>query len=782
MTSQFSLDWSRRFGLAHAPLFEIGEIESPDRHAVLLDGGNGSFALSQCDEAFDPRLAASWAWSAGLPHHVAVTEDKVFVTRWDTLQAPESFTYKSVSQKLDAFYSYLAQRRVSARRDVIATLLDLFRAVRGEIEVAGAADETAVAEFLDVLAELVASEQRTSDSRGNFAAVWNNVRNSVQGGSALSADQKQRLEVGFKHQVASLLDLQLSAALAVRHAASAIFQEAHFAFESSGQSDLFGHQPASTTKSITRGAHHFTPPSLARSIVEQSLAAIADVERRPELVVCDPACGSGAFLTETARTLRRIGFTGKLKLVGRDLSPSAVLMAKFALHAAKFDWQPAGGIEIDVEVADALNPDSLPRADLVVMNPPFLAWPMMNKLQRDKVSQILGSAAKHRPDLSMAFVSRALDAVGEGGVVASLMPSSILALDSGKEWRRDLLERARLAFLGSFGEYGLFVHALVQVAAMVLVAGDKQTTGLALRSANEQAATGEALRALRRLNHPVVANASGKGWRIAHIDKRDLLKTDRWRILPASVDDSLRRLDELGMPRVGDLFDVKQGLLTGLNDAFILSAQELQELPGPEKQFFRPALFRDAISEGVIRDRYFVFFPYNNEGLIFSSEEDVRNQVPVYFGRYLAQREHELKKRSGIDEVRRPWWSLSRYYSWVQATEARILTKYFGAIGDFAVDDSAKFVPLHGYVWFFNGRRKNTGQPLGFSLEQTLNAYHSLLNSRTFARLLKVYSDPVAGGQSNLSARFVRPIPLPDLTLYHVLVRATRRSVKAPEM
>lgn len=117
-----------------------------------------------------------------------------------------------------------------------------------------------------------------------------------------------------------------------------------------------------------------------------------------------------------------MGFNGKLRLVGRDLSQSAALMARFALHAAKFDWQPSGGIEIDVQVADALTQaDALPPADLIVMNPPFLAWPMMDKERREIVSEILGSSAKHRPDLSMSFVTRALNAVNKGGVVASLV-------------------------------------------------------------------------------------------------------------------------------------------------------------------------------------------------------------------------------------------------------------------------------------------------------------------------------------------------------------------------
>jgi hypothetical protein len=150
------------------------------------------------------------------------------------------------------------------------------------------------------------------------------------------------------------------------------------------------------------------------------------------------------------------------------------------------------------------------------------------------------------------------------------------------------------------------------------------------------------------------------------------------------------------MPRVEDLFDVKQGLLTGLNDAFILSKEQLNALPKSEQKFFRPALFRNAISDGAMHNLYFVFFPYNKTGLIFPDEDDLKKRVPEYFAEYLLPRESELRARSGVDDNRVRWWSLSRYYPWVQRTDPRILTKYFGSVGDFVVDESASWVPLQG--------------------------------------------------------------------------------------
>ncbi|QPC89927.1 N-6 DNA methylase [Mesorhizobium sp. INR15] len=761
MTDSISVDWGRRFGLACSPLFEAGEIERPNLHAALLDGGNGSFILSQSPARLDPKMIASWAWSASMPNHVTLMPDEVLVTRWDNPHGNDRFSLKSVTNKLDAFYDFLSTPKYSGRRDVVTTLVDLFRSVRGEVEAAGAPDEASVSEYLDILATFVASERGQGQAHQDFLTQWANARDPNALVQVINNARRERLEVGFKSQIEALTALDLSVSLAVRHAASAIFQEAHFAFQSSAQSDLFGYQPSSASKQVSRGAHHFTPPSLARTIVEQALTALSDVAGRKLLTVCDPACGSGVFLTETARALRRLGYKGRLRLIGRDLSPAAVQMARFALHATRSDWAPEGGIEIDVQTADSLEAGAIPPADLILMNPPFLAWPMMSDLQKTKVSELLGSTSNFRPDISMVFVTQALSAISKGGVVASLLPSSILTLESGRQWRTELLDQSRLAFLGSFGEYGLFVHALVSVAAIILVSGDFQQNGIALRSGNKAKATGEALRALRKLNGPLIAGFSGDAWRISPLDQRTFAKSDGWKVLPAPVETALRRLEELGIPVVEDLFDVRQGLLTGKNDVFILSAAQRLELPTKERKFFRPGTFRDSILNARAYEKYFVFFPYTSSGLAFKDEAELQAHVPNYFGDYLLPHREDLEKRSGVGSDGKPWWALSRYYKWVQRGESRIITKYFGSIGDFVFDESANFVPLHGYAWFRKGTDRSHGN---FAHKSLMKGYCALFNTRAFSRLLKVYSDQVAGGQSNLSARFTRKIPLPDLS------------------
>jgi hypothetical protein len=688
----------------------------------------------------------------------------VTVTRWTDPDTPQSFTHDSVLDRLDAFYSYLVKDRVVGQ-DVVATLLQLFRGVRGEVHNSRLDDGLSVYCFLDVLSRFLAEDYERTDIRPakrDFMTVWAQDDGSIDV-ARLTTDAISRLETGFKQQVRSNFGFDFNASLAIRHAASAIFQEAHFTFEAASQSDLFAYQPERSSRPLARGIHHFTPSPLARTVIEQALASIPNVKERSALTVCDPACGSGSFLTETLRTLRRLQFKGRLTLIGRDISPTAIAMARFALAAAKYDWTPDGGLTVDISLGDALDEGGIPKADVIVMNPPFVAWPMMSHSLREKVRGVLGATAKHRPDISMAFVTRALERITTGGVVASLLPASILSLDSASEWRRDLLERARLTFLGSFGQYGLFVHALVQVAAVVFVLSAENAPGVALQSADESTATGEVFRALRKIHRPLLAGASGRGWHITELDQAKLSKQITWRVLPEKIERALLRLDERGVGRVTDFFDVKQGILTGLNELLILDKNQLSELPEIERTFFRPAVFRDAIVNAELTKKYFVFFPYSKDGIILKTEEQLETGVPN-FSQMLRSNEARLKSRSGID-AEHPWWGLSRYYAWVHRSEPRILTKYFGGPGAFALDETAQFVPVQGYAWFalptLISRIKLTGYDRIIS---NLKAYVTLLNSTTFERLLKVFSPhPVSGGQSNLSRRFIKRIPLPAI-------------------
>ena len=753
-------EWADLFGLALTPLF--GRNEPEGDHNVLLDGGYGSFALSVGEQRiWKDRSAADWSWSSNLPHHVTVTPDEVAVVRWDKPE-PDIFTPSSIANQMGQFYRYLTQDRVRSSQRVTDHMLMIFRRVRSLVADAQMDDDRSIDAYLEFLARAINPSHPFTEAPQAYIAD-----EDLLGSLAPTGVDALLEEVTSRSP--SALPLALVPSLAVRHAGSEIFQEAHFElYRTSTSLDLFGYIDPAKGKRITRGSTHFTPPALARSIAEQALAHLPDLKERERLTILDPACGSGSFLYEALRVLRRYGFRGRLALIGRDTSRPAVSMARFVLQIARADWSPEAGCTIDIQQADSLAVE-LPQADVVLMNPPFVAWPALTTEQRQQMHDILGLRLHGRSDLSMAFVSRALETLTLGGVLGTLLPGSLLTLQAAEAWRKHLLDQADLRLIASLGDYGLFSYAQVNVAAAVLMKPrsnrDRQESVEALVAINEAEATGDALRALRRRQmHILPADPPlRKSWRLFQTTPKKLARQATWRLTSPKTEEALSQLVQMGRAvPIGDLFSVRQGVLTGLNSAFLLTEPQIEKLPRRERKWFRPAIMNDSIRNGEIQSRHRVFYPYTEteQGLAITSEAVLAKLLPVYFDGYLRPVRSRLESRSDVRRARQPyWWSLTRPRTWALDAGPRLVSKYFGKPGGFAMDLDARYIVVQGYAWLPKWTTSSTQLPL----EDALAAYMAIMNSTPFGRLLEIFSPHVAGGQCNLSPRYVKHMPVPDL-------------------
>ena len=757
MTPALFHQWADRFGLATVPFFRTEQEPGGARHSVLLDGGYGSFALSETDEElWRSAPTADWAWSSNLPHHITVTKNVVAVRRWDKPE-PELLTRKSVDSKLETFYEYLASDRVRSNQSVIEHVLAIFRRVRSLVAEAGISDEQSVDVFLELLSRAIAREEQSAPH-----APLTSSSDDLIGRLSRSG-----VETLLKDAFAASSSFRLFPSLAVRHAGSGIFQEAHFALLRASETDLFGYAAPAVSRPVTRGGAHFTPASLARTVVEQVLTQM-DVARRRRLVVTDPACGSGAFLHEAMRTLRRLGFQGQLVLVGRDISRPAISMAEFVIRQATSEWQPAGGLQVDLQAGNSLT-STLPISDVTLMNPPFISWSMLDAEQRDQMKTILGERLQGRGDLSMAFTTRAIEALAPGGALGVLFPTSLLTLQAAENWRNDLLARTDMRLLASLGDYGLFTHALVQVAAAVFVRPaereERSNTTLALVSSNTPEATGSALRMLRRHHGQPNVEGDQSEWRLFEIPSERFRDRPTWRIMSPQIDRALARLSDRGMPRISDIFDVKQGVRTGKNQVFVINQEQYMALSTREQKYFRPALVNDSIQDGRILSGSWVFYPYGDGKPAFDSEEELKKAVPKFAKQVLYPNKEVLERRSSITRSGRlDWWGLSEpRATWAMETAPRIVSKYFGGPGCFALDLEARNVIIQGYAWRLKNERTAAEEAPSMDVRDLLRAYASLMNSRTFGKILALFSSHVAGGQFDLSPRYVNAVPLPDL-------------------
>ena len=495
-SSALAEDWANKFGLAKVPLFGNEPDAVDGDHSLLLDGGLGSFALSVCSDHLDYDLSPrDWSWSSNVPHHVTVAKDEVAVVRWDD-PTPRVGATAQVERNMAAFYRALVRDRIGSTRGVVDHMLWVFRRARSLLAEHGLPDSRSMDTFLAIVAHAM---QRVTDESVNLMP---DAGGQFLRGLPSRAVETLVRDVQVPGELGDGNSVRFFPSLAVRHAGSEVFQEAHFELLQAGQPDMLGYVGPATADSVTRGGAHFTPPALARSLVEQTFERLSDLSRREHLTIADPACGSGAFLHEALRTLRRLKFGGRLRLVGRDISSPAVSMASFVIRNAVDDWRPEGGCELNIERADSLVND-IPPADVMLMNPPFIAWSAQSKAERAAMREALGGAAKGRGDLSMAFITRALSALRPGGVLGTVMPATLLALEAGRAWRQSLLDRSNLAFVASLEDFGLFTYAQVQPAMLVLkdparpALDKKEPDSVSVIVArNARDATGDALRAV----------------------------------------------------------------------------------------------------------------------------------------------------------------------------------------------------------------------------------------------------------------------------------------------
>lgn len=769
-----SLEWSERFGLARSPMFSSAEQPVEGEHTVLLDGGYGSFGLSIVHERADPAATAGWAWSSDLPHHVAVSKNEVQVVRWDAMNDAQRYSLTSVERDLDGFYRYLCKDRLRSNRSVVQHLVGLFGRIRTLVAHAGLPDERSVDAFVTVLGDLI-----SGDSGPASAADFGLPEDAASLRLAISKQSLDEALREIRTAPSTLSALTLHPTLAIRHAGGQLFQEAHFDLVRAPPPDLFGFVDIAASQPSSRGGTHFTPPALARSIVDHTLSQITDLGARSELVISDPACGSAAFLHEAMRGLQRAGFNGAVRVIGRDISAPAIAMARFTLKLAMRDWQPAGGTVLDLAVGNSLSKPAFPEADVIVMNPPFMSVISQSAEQKAQLRAVVGEKAGSRGDYSMAFVTRAAEALAEGGALGTLFPANLLTHEAATPWREDLANKGDVRLLASIGDFGLFSQAFVHVACLVLTKGHSNRPEFTtLVTGNEAGATGDALRELRKTNGTPPKFATGdRQWKLFSTPASVLERKLPWRILTPDQRSLIDALEAAQTPTVASLFDISQGVQTGNLKLFLFQEEALDRLglPTKERAYFRDALMTDSIQSGRIVKKYRLFFPHGAEGPLFSDESELSAALPVFYKKVLKPNEGALKQRKAISESSRSdWWGLmrSRASAFAFDNRPRIVSKFFGAEGSFALDENGRYLPSTGHVWkpksevlnSFNFRDEDDVVDIedAASLE-VMRAYVALLNSRPFMRLVSFRSVIIAGGQYDLSSRFLGPVSIPNL-------------------
>jgi SAM-dependent methyltransferase len=663
--------------------------------------------------------------------------------------------------------SQFEQKRPLAAPDVITHLMDAFRQIRTRISDPVTALRVLNGLLLTARMAAVAKpatrkQPRRPSTVGDIASCLPPALAKAAGLPDIASPvRKIPLDfiLNYFEEPQPLLGLRLDASLLFRHAASQLYQEAHIELERDPQLSFWGLLP--TPHGRLPRETRYTPANLVRALIEQAGAILTTPSHKPSrsLSVLDPACGSGIFLTEFARFAAN-EFPGiPVELCGIDLSPTAQHIATSALEIAAIEH--GHGLTYHVIMGDALTAD-WPGADLILMNPPFASIEDIALQDRQQILNILGPLRAGRYDKAAAFLLKAWQSLKPGGVIATVLPASLLQTISAREIRNTIGNEARIHVIGRFEGFSYFSASLVETSFVVLekpraaawVPSPSDTARiLVAREGSEDAA-------LRALRSGHVGPQQVGAVEILDLPYSAITSDDSWYPRRGAIRVLLSNVRSLGYPSAEDVFAIHQGVRTGSNAAFLLNEVDIRSLPKRDRAYFRPAAGQGAICDAQLLANEFLFFPYDARGLVLTTEEDLQRACPIYYERWLAPRRTALSQRKKIEH----WWLPTWPRTWQFARAPKLVSTYSGGAGSFAYDLTGHYAVVQGFGWLPRSARVQVDAEEADFFETDLPwAYLALLNSGLFERIVGALSSRLAGGQLLFDVKYVSRVPLPDL-------------------
>lgn len=734
MNEHISL-WAKRTGVLPVNLLHC-QNSSVLKYA-MLDGDINNFCLDYSEsQDMDTDAYRQLAWSSNMRNYIRVAGEDVLLYSIGN-SSPERIPKSLVMNNMEKFYQYISPKQnVPMLEGIVPFVMREFRGIRNWLREENSA-ECSMTALLYMLASIKDNCKVGIDNLASLGLPANTL--DIVSNLPTMEEHLHNLREGMDGFLPDV-------SLLLRHAAGQLFEEANYVARFNSQLDLFTNYDIRYAYDPQKLGAFYTPNYLARSIVEKVIKE-SHVEDKEDISILDPACGSGEFLVETLRQLKTLGFAGKVKVYGWDVSSVAINIANFVLHFEKEEW--ADSLELHVEEHDSVV-CNWPNVDIVLMNPPYSSWEQLNEKQRESVK---GLIPKGKPNLSGVFYLKAVNALKGDGVIGCVMPTSFLINDSTKELRKVSKEKVTPFYIGRLGSF-VFQRAFVDVCViMAKVKADVDGNVTMLWTDNKGKLVPDALRKLRMIDYGATFPLNMENVSIYQQEVKSVLDNEVWMPLSYKEMQVKNKLDDLltcgVMECVKDIFSVKQGCRTGNNSLFKIKRQELLAMEEEERIYFRPSVDSSSLQNNFLQEESYVFFPYNENGLNILSEEEFRNKVPTYYQKIIGSKEVLASRSGGIKQ----WWSLTRPRDWQFTPAIRLVSAEFGNSSNFSIDESGRFVVERGLAWL----PKNKQMPT-----DNLYAYLAILSSEYFNTLLAIYSKQLAGGKwFNLEKKFVDRIPLP---------------------
>lgn len=725
--------WEKSLGLSS---FKLNE--DKNNVYIMLNGGSGDFCLDLEGTIENKYNLDSNSWSSSVKNYVNVKKNNIEIYNWSVNEILNA-DINTVESDFKSFYQYLQYLPKNKEVEFSNFVLKIFNKIRNY--------ESGLNSNLNSLNLLLAILVKGTEYEDQAKSFLNEKESKYP----LIFDKFiSEYEMGIEH-------LKPNKSLALIHSLGEIFQIAHLnILHFSTQLDIYG----TFSDDIKYGkvkytSIHYTPNYLARFIVEETFEKF-DLSKE-NIDILDPSCGSGVFLYEAVKYLKKNNYKGEINLFGYDNSEIAIRSAEFILFIEKCK-NPKISYKLNIVKSSITNEWS--KYDIILMNPPFISWEKLDSDTKESLENLKNDFKIYKPNLSLAFLLKSSQSLKNEGRLGCILPTNSLNSPEYKSLRDKIEINSQFKVVSNMGS-SIFPNALVSTSLIILenktlTYNDSVFDTNIIWTRNKKNIFQEAILEFRKIkrNKSQYNSLDENLYSIFKTDTFPFIESN-WKTLSLSETKLIKiiniHLNNNKFEKLENIFDIKQGIRSGNINIFTVDEDFYIKLSKSEKKYYRPEMrSHNLYLNNKIHKKKYIWYPYMNNKLIIETENELLEKAP-YTYKYLSIFKNELCKLSTKNINN--WWTLTRQRTYFDLkSEARLFSLEFGNNNSYFIDNSGNGIIERGFYY----------QPRIQLSKEELIIYYTFFSSTIFNKLLSIYSSELQGENIyDLSKRYLKNIPIP---------------------
>lgn len=506
------------------------------------------------------------------------------------------------------------------------------------------------------------------------------------------------------------------------------------------------------------------------------------------LKICDPACGSGAFLNATLKYLKtqhalldelenalygsQLDFSyydDKIlenNIYGVDINGESVEIAKLSLwlNTAKkgtklstlsgkikcgnslitelFDWQK--------EFPEVFENGGF---DIIVGNPPYVRIQTLNSYQKEEVklyNSIYSNIATGNFDLYILFLYKGFMLLKESGVLGYILPNKFFTAENGEKIRNFLYENRSIYEIDDFGTNQIFDSAVTYTTLIFLNKSKVENIRYRKLELSDDFLNFTS-KPVKYFPQDILDN---KTWTfLDNTISKIMLKISQEPNTLKSVSDKIFKGSSTGNDKI-----YLVNCLKDCGDKILCNSEIQEEEFFIEKNILKPFIFGEDVKKFAISfNEKYLIFPYKlseNNTRTLMTESEIRENFPYAF-EYLEKNKNLLLARK-LPLTNETYFKFSALRNANEYEQEKILIPDMLIKNRIAIDE--KGVIYHGagiHSFTLNQNFKNIN----------LKSFLSILNSTLFWFFIKNTSTALRGNAFRLTPEYLNNFPIPNISL-----------------